>query len=161
MGCQLTTPSLQSPVSNGNAKGLAHKGIGLDGLTEECPIVPHAAQVVYTAVHKGRGVHDGATLPQGAVRLVEEATVVGAEVERLGGGVALGTVVHAAGITLPLGVVDPPALSEIQDGHGWPAVGAEEVIQWVFVVVATEPAGGVCVGAWDRDGGVVLAVECH
>lgn len=161
MRCQLTTPSLDSPVSNRNAKGLAHKSIGLDGLTEECPVVPHAAQVIHTAVHKGRGVHDSATLPQGAVCLVEEATVVRAKVESFGGGITLGAVVHAARVALPVGMVDPPALSQIQDRHGWPAVRAEEIIQRVFIVVPTEPTSGVDIGAWDGNGGVVLAVKRH
>ena len=114
-GCHLTTPSLDAPVSNRNAQALAHKGIGLDGLTQEGPIVPHTAQVIHAAVHEGRGVHNSATLPQGTVRPVEEATVVGTKVEGLGGHVTLSAVVHAARVTLPLGVVDPPALSQVQD----------------------------------------------
>lgn len=161
MGCQLTTPSLDPPVSNGNAEGLAHQGVGLDGLAEECPVVPHAAQVVHAAVHEGCGLHDGATLPQGAVRLIEKATVVRAEVQGLGGGVALGTVVDAARVAHPLGVVDPPALSQVQDRHGWPAIRAQEVVQRVFIVVPTEPTRGVYIGAGDGNGGVVLAVKRH
>lgn len=160
-GCQLTTPRLDSPVSDRNAQGLAHERVGLDGLTEERPVVPHTAQVVHTAVHKGRGVHDSAALPQGAVCPVEEATVVGAKEERFGGRVTHGAVVHTARITLPVGVVDPPALSEVQDGHGRPAVRAEEVVQGVFIVVPTEATRGVYIGAWDGNGGVVLAVKRH
>lgn len=133
----------------------------MDGLTEECPVVPHAAQVIHAAVHKGRGVHDGATLPQGAVRLVEEATVVRAKEECFGGRVTHGAVVHAARVAFPVGVVDPPALSKIQDRHGRPAIRAQEVVQGVFVVVPTEPARGVYIGAWDGNGGVVLAVKGH
>lgn len=94
MGCQLTTASLDSPVSNGNAKGLAHEGVGLDGLTEERAVVPHAAQVIHAAMHEGCGVYHSAALPQGAVRLVEEAAVVGAEVEGLSGGVTLRSLVY-------------------------------------------------------------------
>ena len=114
-GCQLTTPSLDAPVSDWNAQALAHEGIGLDGLTQEGPVVPHTTQVVHAAVHEGRGVHNSATLPQGAVRPVEEAAVVGTKVDGLGGRVTLGAVVCAARVALPLGVVDPPALSQVQD----------------------------------------------
>lgn len=160
-GAQLTTPSLDSPVSDWDAEGLAHESVGLDGLTEERAIVPHAAQVIHAAVHKGCGVHHGGTLPQGAVRLIEEAAVVRAKVEGFGGNITLGTVVHAAGVTLPVHVIDTPALAQVQHRHGWPAVGAEEVIQWVFIIVPTKPTGGVYIRAWDGNGGVVLAIERH
>lgn len=161
MGCQLTTPSLGSPVSNWNAKGLAHKSVGLDGLAEERAIVPHTAQVIHAAVHKSSGVHNSATLPQGPICLVEEAAVVRAKVEGFSGSVTLGAVVHAAGVALPVRVVHTPALSQIQDRHGWPAIRAEEVIQWVFIIVSTESTGGVYIGAWDGNGGVVLAIKSH
>lgn len=158
---QLTTPGLDSPVSNWDAKGLAHQGIGLDSLTEERAIVPYTAQVIHTAVHKGCGVHNSATLPQGAVCLIEEATVVRTEVEGFSGSIALCAVVHAARAALPVGVVDTPALSQVQHGHGWPAIWAEEVIEGVFVVVPTESTGRVHIGAWDGNRGVVLSIKCH
>lgn len=161
IGRQLTTPSLDSPVSNWDAKGLAHEGIGLDGLTEESAIVPHATQVIHAAMHEVCGVHNSATLPQGAIRLVEEATIVRAKVEGFGGSITLGAVIHTAGATFPVLVVDAPALSQVQYRHGRPAVRAQEVIQWVFIVVPTEPTGGVYIGAWDGNGGVVLAIKCH
>lgn len=75
---------------------MAYKSVGLDGLTEKCSVVPDAAQVIHTAVHKGCGFHNSATLPQGAVRLIKEAAVVRAKVEGLSGSITLGAVVHAA-----------------------------------------------------------------
>lgn len=111
MAHQLTTPSLDSPVSNWDAQGLAHQSIGLNGLAEERAVVPHAAQVVHTAVHKSRGIHNSAALPEGAVRLVEEATVVRTKVEGLGGCITLSTIVYAARATLPVSMVDSPALA--------------------------------------------------
>lgn len=104
----LTAEGARSPGSYCNAEGLTGQSICLYCLAECGDIIPVAAHVVDTAVHKGCGIDNSSAIPERSVRFVDEPTVVRAKVKGFCDRVTHAAVLGAAIGTPPVWVLSSP-----------------------------------------------------